>query len=40
MLVENKTSIDIEYIRKWLSKFSETPEHKGILEKFNNLLEL
>jgi predicted nucleotidyltransferase len=39
ILIKNKNSIDIEYIRKWLSEFSRIPEHKRILEKFNSLLE-
>lgn len=36
MLVKNRNSIDIEYIRKWLSEFGKISEHKGILEKFNS----
>ncbi len=40
ILIKNKGSIDLEYIRKWLSEFSEISEHKGILGKFDNLLEL
>ncbi|MDT8302872.1 MAG: nucleotidyl transferase AbiEii/AbiGii toxin family protein [Sedimentisphaerales bacterium] len=39
ILIKNKDSIDLEYVRKWLSDFSELPEHKGILESFNNLLK-
>ena len=39
MLIKNKNSIDLKYIRRWLVEFGEIPEHKGILEKFNNLLE-
>ena len=38
ILLKNKDSLDIEYIRKWLLEFSEIPEHKEILGKFNNLL--
>jgi len=39
ILIKNKDSIDFEYIRRWLSKFDELPEQKGILERFNNLLK-
>jgi predicted nucleotidyltransferase len=39
MLIKNKDSIDIEYIRRWLLEFSELPEQEGILERFNNLLK-
>lgn len=39
ILVKNKTSIDYEYIRKWLLEFSDISEHKEILGKFNSLLE-
>jgi predicted nucleotidyltransferase len=39
ILIKNKGSVDIEYIRKWLLEFSEIPEHKMILEKFNSLLK-
>ncbi len=38
ILIKNKDSIDIEYTRKWLLQFSEIPEHKEILEKFNTVL--
>ena len=39
ILLKNKNSIDPKYIREWLSEFSKIPEHKGILEKFNSLLQ-
>jgi predicted nucleotidyltransferase len=39
ILIKNKDSIDLEYVRKWLSEFGELPEQKGILERFNNLLK-
>jgi len=39
ILIKNKKSIDLEYIRRWLSEFSKIPEHKGILEKFSSLLK-
>jgi predicted nucleotidyltransferase len=39
ILVKNRDSLDFEYINKWLLEFSEIPEHKGILEKFNSLLK-
>ena len=38
ILIKNKDSIDLEYIRRWLSKFGELPGQKEILERFNNLL--
>ena len=39
ILIKNKKSIDLKYIRKWLSEFSKISEHKEILEKFNSLLK-
>lgn len=39
ILIKNKDSIDLEYIRKWLLEFRELPEQEGILERFNNLLK-
>jgi len=39
ILIKNKSSIDLKYIRRWLLEFSKTPEQKEILTKFNNLLE-
>ncbi len=39
ILIKNSKSIDLEYIRSWLSEFSKLSEHKGILEKFNSLLK-
>ena len=39
ILIKNKDSIDLKYIRKWLSEFSTISEHKGILEKFDSLLK-
>lgn len=40
ILIKNKNSIDIEYIKRWLIEFNQIPEHKGILEKFEILLSL
>jgi len=39
ILIKNKDSIDFEYIKGWLSEFSNLSEHEGILEKFNRLLK-
>jgi len=39
ILIKNRDSIDLEYIRKWLSEFGKLSEHKGILEKFDSLLK-
>ena len=39
ILIKNKDSIDLEYIRRWLLEFGKISEHKGILEKFNSLLK-
>ena len=39
ILIKNKNSIDLKYIRKWLSELSKIPEHKGILKRFNSLLK-
>lgn len=39
ILIKNKNSIDLEYIRKWLSQFSKIPEHKKILSKFTGLMK-
>jgi len=40
ILIKNKDSLDVGYIRQWLSQFGKISEYKGILEKFNSLLEL
>ena len=39
ILIKNKNSIDVEYIRKWLLEFSRIAEHEDILEEFNSLLK-
>jgi hypothetical protein len=39
ILVKNKNSIDLNYVRKWLSEFSKLSEHWGILARFNILLK-
>lgn len=39
ILIKNKDSIDLKYVRRWLSEFSKISEHKEILEKFNRLLK-
>jgi len=39
ILIKNKNSIDIKYIKKWLVEFGNIDEYKGIVQKFNNMLE-
>lgn len=39
MLIKNKNSIDVEYIKKWLGEFSHIDEYKEIAQKFDILLE-
>lgn len=39
ILLKNKNSIDFNYIKKWLLEFNDIMEHKGILEKFENILK-
>ena len=39
ILVKNNTTIELEYIRRWLSEFGRLSEHEGILEKFEILLK-
>jgi predicted nucleotidyltransferase len=38
-LIRNNKTIDLEYIRRWLSEFSGLSEHRAILEKFNSMLK-
>jgi predicted nucleotidyltransferase len=39
ILAKKRKTIDLEYIRKWLSEFAEIQEYSGISEKFNRLLK-
>ncbi len=39
ILLKNEASINVEYIKKWLSEFSKLDEHKEISERFNSLLK-
>lgn len=39
ILVRNKDSIDIAYVRKWLDQFAEMPEYAKVLAKFTSLLD-
>jgi predicted nucleotidyltransferase len=39
ILIKNNKTIDLEYIRRWLSEFGRLSEHRGILEKFESLLK-
>jgi predicted nucleotidyltransferase len=39
ILIKNRDSIDLEYIRKWLLGFDKLSEHEGILKRFDSLLD-
>jgi predicted nucleotidyltransferase len=39
ILIRNKGSLDLKYIKKWLLKFSKISEHKSIRKKFDGLLK-
>ncbi len=39
ILIKNNKTIDLEYIRRWLSDFGRLSEHEGILDKFESLLK-
>lgn len=39
ILIKRKKSVDLKYIKKWLSQFSDIPEHEGILKIFNVILK-
>ncbi len=39
ILAKNRDTIDLEYIRKWLSEFAKIAEHEGISARFNSLLK-
>ena len=39
ILIKNKDSIDLKYVKRWLSQFNKISEHKGILERFDRLLK-
>jgi len=39
ILIKNKGSLDLEYIKKWLLEFATIDEHKVISERFNGLLK-
>jgi predicted nucleotidyltransferase len=39
ILIKNKDSIDLEYIRRWLLEFGKISEHEGILKRFDSLLD-
>jgi predicted nucleotidyltransferase len=38
ILLKNKNSIDIAYIKKWLGSFSVIDEYKDLVQKFDDLL--
>ena len=40
IIVKNKNNIDVKYIRKWLSEFSEISEQREVLKRFNSLLKV
>jgi hypothetical protein len=37
--IKNRGTIDLKYIKRWLSEFGRLSEHKGILDKFESLLK-
>ncbi len=37
MLIKNRSSVDFEYIERWLAEFNKIPEYSDILEKFDHL---
>jgi predicted nucleotidyltransferase len=39
ILAKKSQTIDLEYIRKWLSEFAQIQEYSRILEQFNSLLK-
>jgi predicted nucleotidyltransferase len=39
ILIKNKDTVDLEYIKKWLSGFCNITGHGNILKRFNNLLK-
>jgi hypothetical protein len=39
IIIKNNKTIDLEYIRRWLSDFGRLSEHEGILDKFESLLQ-
>ena len=39
VLIKNKGKVNLRYIKRWLFRFSKTPEQKGILKSFNGLLK-
>ena len=39
ILIKNKNSIDIRYIKKWLGEFGSIEEYKEIVQKFSSLLK-
>jgi hypothetical protein len=38
ILIRNKSSIELKYVKKWLSEFNKISEYKGVLKRFDNLL--
>ncbi len=40
ILAKKRNSIDLKYIRKWLSEFGKLSEQQEILKRFNGLLEV
>lgn len=39
ILIKNKGSINLKYIKRWLLEFSRIPDKKGLLRRFSNLLK-
>ena len=39
LLVKNRKSLDVDYIRKWLLEFGKLSEQQGVLKRFENLMK-
>lgn len=39
LLAKNRESIDVDYLRRWLSEFGQIPDHRQILAEFEVLWE-
>lgn len=37
ILIKNRNSVNLKYIKKWLSEFDKIPDQKGVLYRFNKL---
>jgi predicted nucleotidyltransferase len=39
ILIKNRKSLNLKYVKKWLSQFNEISEYKGLMKRFNGLLK-